>query len=412
MNIITSLKNYFGRTLRKAINFFTRKDDTLLTFIPHGGCEIDGYSFINYKSDSALTMFRYIAGKYGARYRYQIAVGTSQLSDLLKYAKIAFSDLDINIIVHPALNKKRFSSCKSLSRSKYIFTSEAIPFDYISKKQFVYYLGYYSGNFKSDFNAPHQYSNLWYNKTYAGFFSTSSSFSQINALVYNVPLSKFIITGLVRNDNLLLPYHCPKLDDWINSNVEYEVNKVFLYTPTHRDYEQKESTKRSLLGFDIQKQTLEKYLSENNAVIIIKVHSHQNIEVLEKEIPKGILLHHASYDYGLNELLQRADYLITDYTSTYFDYLLLDRPVLFNFYDYDIYEATRGFTYDPLDAILAGEKFSDLESMLNKMSEVIKEDKFKEKRKFVRDLLFKYKDTKAAERVYNYVFDAQKTANK
>lgn len=412
MKIITALKIYIGRIIRKSINTFTRKHDELLTFIPHGGCEIDGYNFNNYKSDSALTMFHYVVREYGDKYKYQIAAGCNEQYKLQKLADEIYPNLDVTIIVHPALAKKRWHTCKVLSTSKYIFTSEAIPFDYINKTQNVYYLGYYSGNFKSDFNAHYLNYHKWYNRAYTNFFSTSFSFSQINALVYNVPLSKFIITGLVRNDNLLLPYQCPQLDEWIKSNVEYEVKKVFLYTPTHRDYERNKDIKRSILGFDINAVTLEKFLSDNNAVIIIKIHSHQNAEVLKKEIPKGILLHQASLNYGLNELLQRADYLITDYTSTYFDYLLLDRPVLFNFYDFEKYKTSRGFSFDPLDPILAGEKFSDQESMLEKMSMTMKNDTFKEKRKFVRDLLFKYKDTKAAERVYNYIFNAQKTTDK
>ena len=412
MKIISAIKQYIGSIVRRFINAITPKDNTLLTFIPHGGCEIDGYNFINYKSDSALSLFHYIIEKHGDKFKYQVAAGYSEQLKLQELVSQTYPNIDVKIILHPAYTKNIWNTCKELSKSKYIFTSEAIPFDYINKSQNVFYLGYYASNFKNDFNAHYLKFNKWYKRAYTNFFSSSFGFSQINALVYNVPLSKFIITGLVRNDNLLLPYQCPQLDDWIKSNVEYEVKKVFLYTPTHRDYERTELTKRSLLGFDFHSKTIENFLSDNNAVIIIKIHSHQNADVLKRDIPKGILLHHASTDYGLNELLQRADCLITDYTSTYFDYLLLDRPVLFNFYDFDIYQKTRGFAYDPLDAILAGEKFSDQDSMLTKMSQVMKEDKYKEKREFVRDLLFKYKDPKAAERVYNFVFDDQKTPDK
>ena len=394
------------------INFTANRDSSLLTFIPHVGCELDGYSFLNYKSDSALSMFHYIVEKYGTRYRYQIAAGECEKVELQIKAKELYPNLDIQIFPHPQLCSHGFAPYVALSRSKYIFTSQAIPMIHLNSEQEVYYLGYYSGNFKNDFIKQYQVVGDKYNRTYKLFFSTSLLFSQINSIVYNTPLSKFVITGLVRNDNLLEPYDCPKLDEWIKQSVDYEVKKVFLYTPTHRDYEKGSNDKRGILGFTMDREEMESFLVRNNIVIIIKLHSHQNLDALNDEVPKGILLHKSSSQYGLNELLQRSDYLITDYTSAYFDYLLLDRPVLFNFYDYDIYSETRGFSFDPISPILAGEKFSDQKTMIEKMQLVMRKDTYKEQRHFVRDLLFKYKDHNAAQRVYNYVFDDKKTADK
>lgn len=43
-----------------------------------------------------------------------------------------------------------------------------------------------------------------------------------------------------------------------------------------------------------------------------------------------------------------SDVLITDYTSAYFDFLLLDKPVVFNFYDFEEYSETRGFSFTPI----------------------------------------------------------------
>lgn len=404
--VFGKIKYFIGTLIRKSINITTRKDKSLLTFIPHAGCEIDGYNFINYKSDSALTLFRYIVEKYGDNYKYQICAGDGELDKLQEQARLLFPNIEVKIIPHPLISKRSFYICRLLSGSSYIFTSQALPLNYILKSQCVYYLGYYSLNFKNDFIEKYISIGDKYNKTYTGYFSQSLLFSQLNSIVYNSPLSKFHISGLVRNDNLLKPYNCKILDEKINNSVSYEVKNVFLYTPTHRDYEEKIDCKRGIMGFDLDKNAVEEFLEQNNAIIIIKIHSHQNLEAIEKEIPKGIILHKSSHDFGLNELLQRANYLITDYTSAYYDFLLLDRPVLFNFYDYKKYEESRGFSFDPINSILAGEEFSNQETMLEKMKIVMSEDKFKEKRRFVRDLVYKYIDTKAAERVYNIVFNS------
>lgn len=410
-NKLSKVKKYIRRFINRTINLSTKKEINLLTFIPHGGCEKDGLNFMNYKSDSALTFFHYIVHEHGNKYKYQIASGENEKDYLQRKVKELYPNLDIVMISHPLIRGSNFNLCKSLSKSHYIFTSQALPLDYFVSKHNIYFLGYYAGNFKNDLIEKYEVVAEWYNRTYSGFFSPSLLFSQINSLVYDVPISKFHITGLIRNDNLFDPYDCPELDRWISSSVDYEVKKVFLYTPTHRDYEEKSTVKRSILGFDINSDELECFLKEKKIVIIVKIHSHQNIEALSKELPKGILLHQASQTYGLNELLQRSAYLITDYTSTYFDYLLIDKPVLFNFYDFEIYEKNRGFSFDPILPILAGEQFIDQRSMIEKIQSIMREDRFKEKRSFVRDMLFKYKDNKSAERVYNYIFNAKETSH-
>ncbi|MCS2279479.1 CDP-glycerol glycerophosphotransferase family protein [Bacteroides thetaiotaomicron] len=41
--------------------------------------------------------------------------------------------------------------------------------------------------------------------------------------------------------------------------------------------------------------------------------------------------------------------MITDYTSTYFDFLLVNKPVIFNFYDIEEYRRVRGFSFEPIE---------------------------------------------------------------
>ena len=56
-----------------------------------------------------------------------------------------------------------------------------------------------------------------------------------------------------------------------------------------------------------------------------------------------------------NELLKHVDVLVTDYSSIYMDFLLLDRPVVFNPVDREEYEAQRGFLF-PYDDHTPGAK--------------------------------------------------------
>ena len=90
----------------------------------------------------------------------------------------------------------------------------------------------------------------------------------------------------------------------------------------------------------------------------------------------------------------------------YFDYLLLDKPVIFNFYDFKKYEQYRGFSFDPIDSILAGDIIYDEISFYQALGNVINHnDNWKDKRAFVKKLVHKYQDTDSSERIYNYLFN-------
>lgn len=402
-----NFRSFLAAKYKLIINLVTKTKDNLITIIPHGGCEIDGYNFINYKSDSALTFLHFLLENYGDKFEYQVCTGNNEREFLQNEATRLYPGLKIRMIQHPLIknNKESESFYKSIARSKYVFTSQAIPLNYTTNKQKFYYLGYYACNLKNDFIEMYLNSKSKYNRTYTKFFSPSLLFSQLNSIVYSTPLNKFEVVGLVRNDNLLLPYDCPQLDKLIKETVDYPVQNVFLYTPTHRDYEWNGGETRYIMGFPLNNKTIESFLQQHKAIIIIKLHSHQNADVISKEMPKGILLHKSSQDFGLTELLQRADYLITDYTSAYYDFLIMDKPVLFNFYDYEKYKEERGFSFDPISSLWAGEEFTNQESMIDKMEKVMKEDTHKTQREFVRNLIFKYIDSNACKRVYNAVFD-------
>ncbi len=96
---------------------------------------------------------------------------------------------------------------------------------------------------------------------------------------------------------------------------------------------------------------------------------------------------------GLYSLLGRADALITDYSSVYFDYLLLDRPIGFAVGDMKDYEGERGFTVDNPYDYMPGEKFSDGEGMLEFVRSVFSGiDPYGAKRREMNDIFNKYQD--------------------
>ena len=98
-----------------------------------------------------------------------------------------------------------------------------------------------------------------------------------------------------------------------------------------------------------------------------------------------------------------SDCLITDYSSAVFDFFNTNRPVIYHVYDYAKYQSSRGFTINPIEPLCAGVFTHDTRELIDAMKSVIDgEDAHKDKRKFITDLLFTYKDNKSALRIKDY----------
>lgn len=398
----------FQTLILKMLGACLHKSANTLSFIPHGGMKDNGYDLFNYKSDNALALLNYMIKKYGAKYRYRLACDYSQCLDLSDRIKRAYPTIDIECFPFFGIPPQKRFSIKiyfDLLKSKYIFTSEVYPLPFKTHKQTAVFLSYFIP-FKDDYHLHHVLLGERHDRLLDICISSCKLASYINSQTYSVSFSKFKTLGFPRDDELMKDYDCPELDRFIMNSVDYEVKKVFLMTPTHRDYEAKSNISRCIFGFDINKNKVENFLRERGILIIVKIHTHQNQSSIDRQLPFGMIIHSPNSVYGLCELMQRSDCLLTDYTSAYLDYLLLDRPVLFNFYDYEKYERTRGFSYDPLEPILAGDIFTDEDSFFEKMQLVIDGvDKYKEKRYFVRNLTHKYLDTDSSERICDYVLN-------
>lgn len=394
---------YIRQQYLKLWGRLAHKDTGMLAFIPHGGMYANGYDLFNYKSDNCLTFLHYLIERCGARYKYRLACDIRQYDELSKRLKSELPNIDVKCF--PFFNiDNSFVQYKELIKCSLIFTAESYPLPFKSPKQKVVFLSYFIP-FKDDYKYHREVKDD-FDQLFDLCISSSLIYSNIVSHTYHVDFSKFKILGFPRDDELLTTAVCPKLEDEIKQSVNYEVKKIFLYSPTHRDYEENSGSKRSILGFDISRTKMEAFLRKYGILIICKLHSHQNDAVISDDIPYGMVVHKPTPFYGLCELMQRADVLITDYTSTFFDYLLLDRPVLFNFYDYQVYRETRGFSYDPLEPIIAGDVFTDEQSFYEMCTKLVEgQDSYGEKRHWVRDLQHKYIDTYASERIYKYLLE-------
>ncbi|RRJ28341.1 CDP-glycerol glycerophosphotransferase family protein [Halocatena pleomorpha] len=195
----------------------------------------------------------------------------------------------------------------------------------------------------------------------------------------NMDPSRVVVTGYPRND--LLDGTFPderieaKADIYEMAAERHKESNVFLYAPTFH-----EETGEHV-GEHLDLSELDAKLTEIDAYLIVKPHPRDQIDVDRAEYSRIISM---PSPLDVYPLLPSVDALITDYSSLYFDYLLLDRPVIFYPFDRKRYGETRGFNLN-YDAVTPGPVATEFEELLASIESVVETDEFANERDAVRE---------------------------
>lgn len=111
------------------------------------------------------------------------------------------------------------------------------------------------------------------------------------------------------------------------NNKEYK--KIYLYMPTWRD---SGSDFLADAGFDLC--ILNEKMKNNNCLFVFKLHPNTSLTIKKTKVYENIIFLSSSID--IYPFLTSIDVLITDYSSIYFDFLLLeDKKIVLYPFDYD-----------------------------------------------------------------------------
>jgi len=114
----------------------------------------------------------------------------------------------------------------------------------------------------------------------------------------------------------------------------------------------------------------------------------------------------------LYEVINAADLLITDYSSVYFDYLLLDRPIIFTPLDLEQYKKNRGFLAEPYDFWAPGPKCINYNELKNEISKCFRNKKYYEKeRKTIKKIVHHYTDGNSTQRIFEMIDEMMSTVD-
>ncbi len=238
--------------------------------------------------------------------------------------------------------------------------------------------------------------------------SYSQTYSTLMNASYGLDGNKYCITGMPRNDFLFDADGREALSEVLN--IDLNNKKVILYMPTFRKtvsgQENGQDDMFNILdihGFD--EELFNMYLEENNIVFLIKYHP---VHVYKDKKGKNMhILKDESFrdkNLDLYEIINAADLLITDYSSIYFDYLLLDRPIVFTPLDLEAYTENRGFLLEPYDFWAPGPKCYNFEQLAAEIIICLNDNSYYQKeRETICNIVHHYKDANSSERVWKVI---------
>lgn len=232
------------------------------------------------------------------------------------------------------------------------------------------------------------------------FCVTSPLFQTLYSEMMNTDTERFDITGLPRNDYLFQP--APDLKKKMNVD---EYSRVIIWMPTFRRYGDGQmdgiSSRYGLPTLEEgDLEAINDEFSKRNYMLLIKLHpwAKESVGEIVYSHVREVTLEDIPEPYTLYHLLAQTDALISDYSSVYGDYLLLDKPIGFAFDDLKEYSKSRYIPLSPLTDYMPGMKIYNRQDLIGFVDSLDKDDQYKEERKKVRDLFFVDEDGNSSER--------------
>lgn len=254
---------------------------------------------------------------------------------------------------------------KYLCQAKYLINNVTFPWYFTKKKEQIYVNTWHGIPLKTlGYDLPNgniEASNTVRNFLHTDYLLSTSPFLTEKYLqghkldqIYN---GKIIEEGYPRLDILKRFTRDQLTEKMRQKGMKLDAaKKTILYAPTWRGetYGKPDTDVNCYFEF---KEKLEKCIDTDKYQIVIKV--HQRVYQLAKDKLDPACFIPATIDG--NEALAYADILISDFSSIFYDYLALDRPVLFYIPDLEEYKVQRGL-YIGLDE-LPGPYTDDMDTL-------------------------------------------------
>lgn len=225
--------------------------------------------------------------------------------------------------------------------------------------------------------------------------------AELFASAFRMPEENIRLTGYARNDIFFKEEveQFPIKDKIVELKKKY---KVGVYLPTHRKKGKFDITR--ILSDNLER--INSDFIKAGILLLVKFH-YYDLLYLKKEsfdFSNIIFLKDEDINHDIYPLLAISDFLLTDYSSVYFDYLLSDKPVIFAPFDYEQYLREEREFYHDYDEITPGPKAYSWDEVADKITEAIDHpEKYRGRREEIRERFNIFNDGCNSERIFESI---------
>lgn len=238
------------------------------------------------------------------------------------------------------------------------------------------------------------------------FASISDKWNPVFNTAFHIGQDQILISGLPRND-VFFEKAQEKLITKINQSFGNPVK--ILYMPTFRDYSQLYGKEpfNPFNGFGFDAGGFRELLEQENLFFMYKGHYVDlKISKLKQDYGNRFLVLDDTMYQDMYTLIKDVDILITDYSSIYFDYLLLRKPVILAPFDYKDYMASSRDFYFDYDTTIQGVRAYNWQEL----SQIIREKRYYFPADSL-DALHLHKDGQSTKRIVDAVIKDSESFN-
>lgn len=227
--------------------------------------------------------------------------------------------------------------------------------------------------------------------------ATSEKIRKEAALLIGVPEKYTAITGTPRNDGLFDNSNLSSNNYIEDLKKRIKFKHIITYFPTWR-----KDGSNLFEKYKFKAEEIEKKLEKLDAILIIKAHPMNVINISKFKNSR-------IYNFSDEEipdifpLLRETNVLITDYSSVFLDFLLLNKPIIFAPFDIKKFNKKGDAFYYNYNDITPGPKAKDWIEVFDFIEKELREDHYQKERKNVCKIFHKFQDNKNSERVFNFI---------
>jgi len=231
------------------------------------------------------------------------------------------------------------SYLRHLASAKYLINNVSFPEWFIRKKG-QFYLNTWHGTPMKFLGKDIKDSFLSHHNVAKNFMHATHIISQ-NKYTSNILLDRYDVSNLA--SAIVAETGYPRTDKTVNATQQIKADlkkrlginddeKVILYAPTWRGMHGKAT-------FDIERLKKDLHaLNIKGSKLLFRGHHMVEDLILQHNIPVSVI----KKEVDTNILLSIVDVLITDYSSIAFDFLPLNKPIIYYWYDFEEYKNERG----------------------------------------------------------------------